>query len=49
MQKEIFEQPKISDAWISRYLPDGLPLKSPVAFPFENDFYNSIEKIQREL
>ncbi len=46
MLKEIFEQPDSAQAWISRYLPDGLPAESPVAFPFENTLYDSIQQIQ---
>ncbi len=46
MLKEIFEQPETADLWISRYLPDNLSIEAPVAFPFENSFYDSIEQIQ---
>ncbi len=46
MLKEIFEQPETAELWITRYLPNGLPLESPVAFPFEDSFYDSIEEIQ---
>ncbi len=46
MLKEIFEQPETAQSWITRYLPEGLPLESPVAFPFEDSFFDSVEKIQ---
>ncbi len=46
MLKEIFEQPETAELWLTRYLPNGLPIESPVAFPFENSFYDSIEEIQ---
>ncbi len=46
MLKEIFEQPETAESWITRYLPHGLPIDAPVAFPFENSFYDSIEEIQ---
>ncbi|WP_269621944.1 glutamine--fructose-6-phosphate transaminase (isomerizing) [Prochlorococcus marinus] len=46
MLKEIFEQPETAALWISRYLPDGLSTQTPVAFPFEHNFYDSIERVQ---
>ncbi len=46
MLKEIYEQPETADQWISRYLPDGLSSSSPIAFSFEDSFYESIESIQ---
>ncbi|AAQ00810.1 MULTISPECIES: glutamine--fructose-6-phosphate transaminase (isomerizing) [Prochlorococcus] len=46
MLKEIFEQPATADLWISRYLPDDLPVEAPVALPFDNSFFDPIEEIQ---
>ncbi len=46
MLKEIHEQPKTAKLWIARHLPAELPKHSPIALPFENDFYNDIKKIQ---
>ena len=46
MLKEIYEQPETADQWITRFLPDELPASSPIAFPFEDSFYESIEAVQ---
>ena len=46
MLKEIHEQPETVEAWISRYLHKDLSSKSPIALPFEESFYESIDQIQ---
>jgi len=46
MLKEIHEQPEIAELWVSRHLPECLPLDTPVALPFEDAFYEGIERIQ---
>ncbi|KGG14620.1 MULTISPECIES: glutamine--fructose-6-phosphate transaminase (isomerizing) [unclassified Prochlorococcus] len=46
MLKEIFEQSDTAAEWIARYLPHELPPSAPVAFPFEDSIYDSVEKIQ---
>ncbi len=46
MLKEIHEQPETVDLWLRRYLPHGLPIEAPVALPFDDSFYEGIERIQ---
>ncbi len=46
MLKEIYEQPETARLWVDRHLPLGLPEAVPVALPFENSFYEGIERIQ---
>ncbi len=46
MLKEIHEQPEIAELWVSRHLPEGLSVDTPVAFPFDNSFYQGIERVQ---
>ena len=46
MLKEIHEQPETAALWVARHLPAGLPIEAPVAFPFDNNFYDGIERIQ---
>ncbi len=46
MLKEIYEQPEKAKLWVDRHLPYGLPASSPIAYPFENSFYEGIERIQ---
>ena len=46
MLKEIHEQPETAALWVTRYLPEGLPAHSPVAMPFDNSFYQDIDRIQ---
>ena len=46
MLKEIHEQPETAELWVARHLPSGLPIDSPVAFSFDNSFYENIERIQ---
>ncbi len=46
MLKEIHEQPETAELWMTRHLPEGLPLEAPVALPFDQDFYSGIERIQ---
>ncbi len=46
MLKEIHEQSETAELWVSRHLPIGLPLDTPVALPFEDSFYDGIERIQ---
>ena len=45
MLKEIHEQPETAELWVARHLPRGLPPELPVALPFEDGFYNGIERI----
>ena len=45
MLKEIHEQPETAELWVARHLPKGLPSQQPVALPFEDGFYNGIERI----
>ena len=45
MLKEIHEQPETAELWVARHLPRGLPPQQPVALPFEDGFYNGIERI----
>ena len=46
MLKEIHEQPETVELWLQRHLPQDLPSESPVALPFEESFYESIDQIQ---
>ena len=46
MLKEIHEQPETARLWVERHLPAGLPTARPVALPFDDSFYNGIERIQ---
>ncbi len=46
MLKEIHEQPETVELWVSRHLPVGLSSERPVAFPFDDSFYNDVERIQ---
>ncbi|WP_320666811.1 glutamine--fructose-6-phosphate transaminase (isomerizing) [Prochlorococcus sp. MIT 1307] len=46
MLKEIFEQSETARYWVDRHLPLGLPEKAPVVYPFEDSFYEGIERIQ---
>ncbi|MBL6800940.1 MAG: glutamine--fructose-6-phosphate transaminase (isomerizing) [Synechococcus sp. BS307-5m-G37] len=46
MLKEIHEQPETARLWVERHLPKGLPAQQPVALPFDDAFYNGIERIQ---
>ncbi len=46
MLKEIYEQSETARLWVDRHLPLGLPEQAPVAFPFEDSFYEGIERIQ---
>ena len=46
MLKEIHEQPETARLWVERHLPMGLPVQQPVALPFDDAFYNGIERIQ---
>ncbi|MEB3208342.1 MAG: glutamine--fructose-6-phosphate transaminase (isomerizing) [Synechococcus sp.] len=46
MLKEIHEQPETARLWVERHLPEGLPAQQPVALPFDDAFYNGIERIQ---
>ncbi len=46
MLKEIHEQPETAQLWVSRHLPLGLPVEAPVALPFEDSFYEGIERIE---
>ncbi len=46
MLKEIHEQPETARLWIERHLPRGLPASNPVALPFEESFYEGVERIQ---
>ena len=46
MLKEIHEQPETARLWVERHLPAGLPAARPVALPFDDSFYNGIERIQ---
>ncbi|MFL2513301.1 MAG: SIS domain-containing protein [Synechococcus sp.] len=46
MLKEIHEQPETARLWVDRHLPVGLPASNPVALPFEESFYEGVERIQ---
>ena len=46
MLKEIHEQPDTAQLWVSRHLPEGLSAESPVALPFDESFYEGIERIE---
>ena len=46
MLKEIYEQSETARLWTDRYLPLGLPDEAPIALPFEDSFYEGIERIQ---
>ncbi len=46
MLKEIHEQPQTAELWVTRHLPADLPIESPVALPFDDSFYEGIERIQ---
>ena len=54
MLKEIHEQPETAELWVTRHLPQGLPLEQPpeqppeqpVALPLDDAFYAGIERIQ---
>ncbi len=46
MLKEIHEQPETARLWVDRHLPAGLPAEAPVALPFDEPFYEDIERIQ---
>ena len=46
MLKEIHEQPETARLWVERHLPPGLPAQQPVALPFDEAFYEGIERIQ---
>jgi len=46
MLKEIHEQPETARLWVERHLPKGLPAQQPVALPFDEAFYEGIERIQ---
>ncbi|WP_028953386.1 glutamine--fructose-6-phosphate transaminase (isomerizing) [Synechococcus sp. CC9616] len=46
MLKEIHEQPDTANLWVARHLPQGLPAASPVALPFDDGFYEGIERVE---
>ncbi len=46
MLKEIHEQPDTADLWVARHLPKGLPAASPIALPFDDGFYEGIERVE---
>ena len=46
MLKEIHEQPDTADLWVARHLPQGLPPACPVALPFDDAFYEGIERVE---
>ena len=46
MLKEIHEQPDTADLWVARHLPQGLPTASPIALPFDDGFYDGIERVE---
>tara|TARA_Y100001968_G_scaffold47153_1_gene37345 strand:+ start:2004 stop:3911 length:1908 start_codon:yes stop_codon:yes gene_type:complete len=46
MLKEIHEQPETTELWLARHLSKALPTSSPLSFPFEESFYQSIDQIQ---
>ncbi len=46
MLKEIHEQPETAELWVSRHLPADLSARTPVAFPFEDSFYQGIDRVQ---
>jgi glucosamine--fructose-6-phosphate aminotransferase (isomerizing) len=46
MLKEIHEQPETARLWVDRHLPIGLPASNPVALPFEESFYEGVDRIQ---
>ena len=46
MLKEIHEQPETARLWVERHLPVGLPASNPVALPFDESFYEGVERIQ---
>ncbi|WP_320673818.1 glutamine--fructose-6-phosphate transaminase (isomerizing) [Prochlorococcus sp. MIT 1341] len=46
MLKEIHEQPEIAELWVTRNLPEGLSPRNPVALPFDEAFYEGIDRVQ---
>ena len=46
MLKEIHEQPETAELWVARHLPAGLTAANPVALPFDESFYEGVERIQ---
>ena len=46
MLKEIHEQPETAELWVARHLPQGLAPETPVALPFDDAFYEGLERIQ---
>ncbi len=46
MLKEIHEQPETARLWVDRHLPVGLTASNPVALPFDESFYEGVERIQ---
>ena len=46
MLKEIHEQPETARLWVDRHLPVGLPASNPVALPFDESFYEGVDRIQ---
>ena len=46
MLKEIHEQPETARLWVDRHLLVGLPASNPVALPFDESFYEGVERIQ---
>ncbi|AKN61699.1 glutamine amidotransferase [Synechococcus sp. WH 8020] len=46
MLKEIHEQPETARLWVDRHLPVGLTVANPVALPFDESFYEGVERIQ---
>ena len=46
MLKEIHEQPETARLWVDRHLPVGLTAANPVALPFDESFYEGVERIQ---
>lgn len=46
MLKEIHEQPETARLWVDRHLPVGLTAANPVALPFDESFYEGVDRIQ---
>ena len=45
MLKEIHEQPQIVQSWIAKHLPVNSSSESPILVPYEDSFYDSIDRI----
>ncbi len=46
MLKEIHEQPETAELWVARHFPKDISINEPVALPFDDSFYEGVERIQ---